>query len=484
MSGRTVLFIEGIEFLAMTDKRNLFNKVWDLHSVRTLAGGQTQLFIGLHLIHEVTSPQAFSILRDRGLTVQYPDRTLATVDHIIPTDVQLRPFADGLAEEMMSAIEKNCRDFGVRLFNLDDKRQGVVHIVGPEQGLTQPGMTIACGDSHTSTHGAFGSIAFGIGTSQVADVLATQTLALSRPKVRRIEVTGKLRPGVYAKDVILHIIRKLGVQGGVGYAYEYAGEVFDRMSMEERMTVCNMSIEGGARCGYINPDQTTVDYIRGRPFAPNAAEFDRAAAWWLSLASAKDAEFDDRVSFNGSEIEPTVTWGINPAQSVGVSEKLPALTTFTPDDQKGIRDAFEYMDLKEQQPIRGVKIDVAFIGSCTNGRISDLREAAAIAKGRHVAAGVKALVVPGSQLVREQAISEGLDKVFEEAGFQWRGAGCSMCLAMNPDKLQGREVCASSSNRNFKGRQGSPTGRTLLMSPAMVAAAAISGCVSDVREML
>ena len=468
----------------MTDRRNLFNKVWDLHSVRSLAGGQTQLFIGLHLIHEVTSPQAFAILRDRGLTVKYPERTLATVDHIIPTDVQLRPFADGLAEEMMSAIEKNCRDFGVRLFDLADKRQGVVHIVGPEQGLTQPGMTIACGDSHTSTHGAFGSIAFGIGTSQVADILATQTLALSRPKVRRIEVTGKLRQGVFAKDVILHIIRKLGVQGGVGYAYEYAGEIFDRMSMEERMTVCNMSIEGGARCGYINPDQTTVDYIKGRPFAPQGADFDRAAAWWLTLASPKDAEFDDLVTFDGSEIEPTVTWGINPAQSVGITETLPALATFTADDQKGIRDAFEYMDLKEQQPIRGVKIDVAFIGSCTNGRISDLREAAAIAKGRHVAAGVKALVVPGSQLVRDQAISEGLDKIFEAAGFQWRAAGCSMCLAMNPDKLQGREVCASSSNRNFKGRQGSPTGRTLLMSPAMVAAAAISGCVSDVRDLI
>ncbi|MBS0201965.1 MAG: 3-isopropylmalate dehydratase large subunit [Planctomycetes bacterium] len=468
----------------MTDRRNLFNKVWDLHSVRTISSGQTQLFIGLHLIHEVTSPQAFSILRDRNLTVMFPDRTLATVDHIVPTDNQLRPFADGLAEEMMSAIEKNCRDFGIRLFDLKDNRQGVVHIVGPEQGLTQPGMTIACGDSHTSTHGAFGSIAFGIGTSQVADVLATQTLALSRPKVRRIEVTGKLRPGVFAKDVILHIIRKLGVQGGVGYAYEYAGEVFDRMSMEERMTVCNMSIEGGARCGYINPDQTTVDYIRGRPFAPTAAEFDRAAAWWLSLASPPDAEFDDRVTFDGSEIEPTVTWGINPEQSVGVTEKLPALSSFSIDDQKGINDAFAYMDLHENQPIQGVKIDVAFIGSCTNGRISDLREAAAIARGRKVSPGVKALVVPGSQLVRQQAMAEGLDKVFEAAGFEWREAGCSMCLAMNPDKLKGREVCASSSNRNFKGRQGSPTGRTLLMSPAMVAAAAINGCVSDVRTML
>jgi 3-isopropylmalate/(R)-2-methylmalate dehydratase large subunit len=472
------------ENLAMSDRRNLFHKVWDLHAVRPLPSGQTQLFIGLHLIHEVTSPQAFAILRERGLKVPYPDRTLATVDHIVPTDVQARPFQDGLAEEMMSAIEKNCREFGIRLFNLDDRRQGIVHIVGPEQGLTQPGMTIACGDSHTSTHGAFGSIAFGIGTSQVADVLATQTLAMSRPKVRRVEVFGTLRPGVFAKDVILHIIRKLGVQGGVGYAYEYAGEVFDRMSMEERMTVCNMSIEGGARCGYINADQTTVDYLRGRPFAPTGAAFDKAAEWWQQLASPSDAEFDDVVRFDGSLIEPTVTWGINPAQAVGVSEPLPQLSDFSADEQKGIQEAFDYMGLKERAPIQGVKIDVAFIGSCTNGRISDLREAAAIVKGRKVASGVKALVVPGSQQVRAQAMAEGLDKVFEAAGFEWRGAGCSMCLAMNPDKLQGRQVCASSSNRNFKGRQGSPTGRTLLMSPAMVAAAALSGQVTDVRNLL
>lgn len=468
----------------MSDRRNLFHKVWDLHTVRTLPSGQTQLFIGLHLIHEVTSPQAFAILRERNLQVAYPERTVATVDHIIPTDNQARPFLDVLAEEMMSAIEKNCRDFGVRLFDLQDKRQGVVHIVGPEQGLTLPGMTIACGDSHTSTHGAFGAIAFGIGTSQVADILATQTMALARPKVRRVEVNGTLRPGVYAKDVILHLIRKLGVQGGVGYAYEFAGEVFDRMTMEERMTVCNMSIEGGARCGYINPDQTTVDYLRGRPFAPQGAEFDRAAQWWLSLASGPDAEYDDRVVFDAADIEPTVTWGINPAQAIGVSELLPSVSSFPADDQKGVREAFEYMDLQEQTPLKGLKIDVAFIGSCTNGRISDLREAAALVKGKHVAPGVKALVVPGSQQVREQAMQEGLDQIFSAAGFEWRGAGCSMCLAMNPDKLQGREICASSSNRNFKGRQGSPTGRTLLMSPAMVAAAAINGAVSDVREML
>ncbi|TXT39510.1 MAG: 3-isopropylmalate/(R)-2-methylmalate dehydratase large subunit [Planctomycetota bacterium] len=467
----------------MTDRRNLFNKTWDLHTVGTLASGDTQLFIGRHLIHEVTSPQAFEMLRDRDLTVLHPELTLATVDHIIPTDNQARPFQDALAEEMMSAIEKNCREFGVTLLNLNDKRQGIVHVVGPEQGLTLPGITLACGDSHTSTHGAFGCIAFGIGTSQVANVLATQTLAMGRPKVRRIEVNGKLGRGVFAKDVTLHVIRKLGVQGGVGFAYEYAGDVFDRMSMEERMTVCNMSIEGGARCGYVNPDQTTVDYLRGRPLAPQGAEFDKAAAWWLSLASGPDAEFDDVVKFNAADIEPTITWGITPAQSLGVSEQIPTVASYPATEHTLIREALQFMDLKEGQPIKGTKIDVAFIGSCTNSRISDLREAAAVAKGRHVAANVRALVVPGSQLVAEQAEREGLDRIFTEAGFDWRAAGCSMCLAMNPDKLQGREVCASSSNRNFKGRQGSPTGRTLLMSPAMVAAAAVNGCVSDVREL-
>ncbi len=467
----------------MTDRRNLFNKIWDLHTVGTLPSGQTQLFIGRHLIHEVTSPQAFEMLRDRNLTVLHPELTLATVDHIIPTDNQARPFLDVLAEEMMSAIEKNCREFGVTLLNLNDKRQGIVHVVGPEQGLTLPGLTLACGDSHTSTHGAFGCIAFGIGTSQVANVLATQTLAMGRPKVRRIKVNGKLGKGVFAKDVTLHVIRKLGVQGGVGFAYEYAGEVFDRMSMEERMTVCNMSIEGGARCGYVNPDQTTVDYLRGRPLAPQGAEFDKAAAWWLSLASGPDAEFDDVVKFNAADIEPTVTWGITPAQSLGVSEEIPTVASYPATEHTLIREALQFMDLKEGQPIKGLKIDVAFIGSCTNSRISDLREAAAVAKGRHVAPNVRALVVPGSQLVREQAQREGLDRIFTEAGFDWREAGCSMCLAMNPDKLQGREICASSSNRNFKGRQGSPTGRTLLMSPAMVAAAAVNGCVSDVREI-
>ncbi len=464
--------------------QNLFNKVWDLHSVGTLPSGQTQLFIGLHLIHEVTSPQAFDMLRERNLAVKFPERTFATVDHIVPTDNQARPFQDLLAEEMMSAIERNCREFGVTLFDLDDERQGIVHAVGPEQGLTQPGMTVACGDSHTSTHGAFGAIAFGIGTSQVAYVLATQTLAMGRPKVRRILVQGELGPGVFAKDVILYIIRQLGVKGGIGYAYEYAGEVFDRMTMEERMTVCNMSIEGGARCGYINPDQTTIEYLRGRPQVPRGDAFEKASEWWLSLASGPDASFDDEVTFHADQIEPTVTWGINPAQSVGITENLPAMSDFSEDDRRSFEEALAYMGLTAGQSMQGLAIDVAFIGSCTNGRISDLREAAKIAQGRHVASGVKAIVVPGSQSIRQQAEAEGLHEIFQEAGFEWRAAGCSMCLAMNPDKLQGREICASSSNRNFKGRQGSPTGRTLLMSPAMVAAAAINGAVTDVREML
>jgi 3-isopropylmalate/(R)-2-methylmalate dehydratase large subunit len=468
----------------MQDRRNLFNKVWDAHVVRELPSGQTQLFIGQHLVHEVTSPQAFEMLRDRGLKVMYPERTLATVDHIIPTDNVARPFADEMAEQMMSAVERNCREFGIRLLSLGDDRQGIVHIIGPELGVTQPGITLACGDSHTSTHGAFGNISLGIGTSQVAYVLASQSLALSRPKVRRIEVSGRLPSGVYAKDVILSIIRRLGVHGGVGYAYEYAGEVFDRLSMDERMTVCNMSVEGGARCGYVNPDRTTVEYLRGRQFAPQGAAFDRAAKWWLSLASPPDAQFDDHVSIDGSQIEPTVTWGINPGQSVGVGENIPQLKSFPADEQKGIAEALDFMDLEEDQPIRGLKIDVAFIGSCTNARISDLREAARVVRGKHVAPHVRSLVVPGSQQVRKQAESEGLDRIFSEAGFEWRGAGCSMCLAMNPDKLVGREICASSSNRNFKGRQGSPKGRTLLMSPAMVAAAAVEGCVTDVREIL
>ncbi len=461
----------------------LFDKVWQAHSVGVLPTGQTQLLIGLHLIHEVTSPQAFAMLRERGLQVLYPERTVATVDHIIPTDSLARPLADDLAEEMLQAIESNCKQFGIRFFASGSGQQGIVHVIGPEQGLTQPGMTIACGDSHTSTHGAFGAIALGIGTSQIRDVLATQTLALEKLKVRKIEVNGTLGTGVYAKDVILHIIRTLGVKGGVGYAYEYAGSTFAAMSMEERMTVCNMSIEGGARCGYINPDQTTLDYLKGRPYAPKGEDWDRAAKWWLSLHSDAEAEYDDVVTFDAAAIPPTVTWGITPGQGISVEGLIPRLEDLAASERALAQEAYAYMQLQPGTPIAGTPVDVCFIGSCTNGRISDLREAARIAVGQKVAAGVKAIVVPGSEKVKREAEAEGLDQIFRAAGFEWREAGCSMCLAMNPDKLQGDQLCASSSNRNFKGRQGSPTGRTLLMSPAMVAAAAITGVVTDVRAI-
>lgn len=465
-------------------ERTLFDKVWDAHTVRILPSGQTQLFIGLHLIHEVTSPQAFAMLRERHLPVLFPERTVATVDHIIPTNNRARPFADPLAEEMIQELERNCRQYGIRFYNSGSGRQGIVHVIAPEQGLTLPGMTIACGDSHTSTHGAFGAIAFGIGTSQVRDVLATQTLALSKLKVRRIEIHGKLGPGVYAKDVILHIIRKLGVKGGVGYAYEYGGSAIEAMSMEERMTLCNMSIEGGARCGYVNPDGVTFEYLRGREFAPQGSDWEEAVAWWRSLASDGDARYDDVVVFQAADIAPTVTWGITPGQGIGVDERIPAPEDLPESERELAKEAYAYMDLQPGDPIVGTPVDVCFIGSCTNGRLSDLREAAKIAKGRRVAPGVKAFVVPGSERVKQEAEQEGLREIFEAAGFEWRDPGCSMCLAMNPDRLVGRQISASSSNRNFKGRQGSPSGRTLLMSPAMVAAAAVSGKVVDVRTLL
>ena len=451
----------------------LFQKVWDAHTVRRLPNGQTQLFVGLHLIHEVTTPQAFDMLRARGLRVAMPERTIATVDHIVPTLDQRRPFADVMAEEMLSSLERNCREHGITLLGLSSGQQGIVHVIGPELGLTQPGMTIACGDSHTSTHGAFGAVAFGIGTSQVRDVLASQCLAMDPLKVRRIVVRGQLMPGVYAKDVILAIIRRLGVKGGAGYAYEYAGDTIQRMSMDERMTICNMSIEGGARVGYVNPDETTVEYLRDRPHAPARTDFDRAADWWMSMRSDAGAAYDDEVLMDAGAIGPTITWGINPGQSTSIDEPL-AATADT--------EALAFMGFKAGQRIAGTKIDVAFVGSCTNARLSDLREAARIVRGQRVAAHVKALVVPGSQAVRAAAEREGLDRVFVDAGFEWRGAGCSMCLAMNPDRLEARQICASSSNRNFKGRQGSPTGRTLLMSPAMVAAAAVAGEIVDVRQ--
>jgi 3-isopropylmalate/(R)-2-methylmalate dehydratase large subunit len=465
--------------------KNLYEKVFEKHAVRKLDSGQYQLLMGLHLIHEVTSPQAFAMLRERGLPVPYPERTFATCDHIIPTHSQLRPFRDDLAEQMLVELERNCEQYGIRYLSPKSGEQGIVHVIGPELGLTQPGMTVCCGDSHTSTHGAFGAIAFGIGTTQVRDVLATQTLAMDKLKVRRIQVDGQLRPGVYAKDVALYVIQQLGVQGGVGYAYEFAGEVFERFSMEERMTVCNMSIEGGARCGYINPDATTYAYLQGRAYAPAGKAWDDAVAYWQSIRSDSDAPFDDVVRYRAEDIEPMVTWGITPAQSTAVGAQLPAASQFAAEDRPLIEEAFQYMGFTQGTPIKGQKIDVAFIGSCTNGRFSDFEEVVQHLKrsGKKVREGVRALVVPGSQKVRDRLVAAGYDKVFSDAGFEFREAGCSMCLAMNPDKLVGRELCASSSNRNFKGRQGSPTGRTLLMSPVMVAAAAVSGEVADAREV-
>ena len=462
----------------------LLDRVWDAHTVRTLPSGQTQLLIGLHLIHEVTSPQAFQALHELKLPVRMPARTFATLDHIIPTTAQQRPFADEVAEEMAVHLTRNSQQSGVSFFGLDSGRQGIVHVIGPELGLTQPGMTIACGDSHTATHGAVGAIAFGIGTSQVRDVLATQCLAMAKPKLRQVRVDGVLSKGVYAKDVILAIIRNLGVNGGVGYAYEYAGAVVDRMTMEERLTLCNMSIEGGARSGYVNPDQTTFDYLRGRQYAPQGAAFDRAVTWWTSMASDATASYDDVKRLDGTGIPPMVTWGINPGQSVGVGERIPSPESAPEPERATYREGLAHMGFAAGQPIAGAKIDVVFIGSCTNSRISDLRVAAAVAKGNRVAKGVRAIVVPGSQQVAKAAEAEGLHEVFREAGFEWRNAGCSMCLGMNDDKLRGREMSASTSNRNFIGRQGSPTGRTLLMSPAMAAAAALNGAVTDVREMM
>jgi 3-isopropylmalate/(R)-2-methylmalate dehydratase large subunit len=465
--------------------KSLYEKVFDRHTVRTLPSGQVQLIIGLHLVHEVTSPQAFSMLDERGLGVLMPERTFATIDHIVPTDRPLRPYPDSMAEQMAARLESNATKHAIRFFSPEEGEQGVVHVIGPELGLTQPGMTIGCGDSHTSTHGAFGAIAFGIGTSQVRDVLATQTLAMEKLKVRRIEVTGRLSRGVYAKDVALYVTATLGVHAGVGFAHEYAGEVVDRMSMDERMTLCNMSVEGGARCGYVNPDETTCRYLEGRRYAPKGDAWGRAVEDWKRLRSDADAHYDDLVTIRGDEIEPMVTWGITPGQCVGVNGAVPRLAEM-PEGERGVAaEAYAYMSFEPGESIKGTKVDVAFIGSCTNGRLSDFDEVARMLRGRSfkVHEDVRAILVPGSQAVRRAMIEKGYDLLFADAGFELRDAGCSMCLGMNPDKLKGREVCASSSNRNFKGRQGSPTGRTLLMSPVMVAAAAIAGRVTDAREL-
>ncbi len=460
----------------------LYDKVFDAHVVDRLPTGQLQVFIGLHLIHDVTSSPAFGMLREAGMRVAFPGRTFATADHMVPTHSLLRPFSDQQAETLVSELERNVRQYGVTFFAPGSDRHGIVHIIGPELGLTQPGMTIACGDSHTSTHGAFGAIALGVGTTEIRYLLETQTLPLDRLNVRRINVDGELQRGVYAKDVILEIIRILGVGGGKGFAYEYGGAVVDRMTMEGRMTLCNMSIEGGALVGYINPDDTTCAYIRGREYAPKREAFDRAVAFWSSVASDPNAKYDHAVNLDGSKLEPMVTWGTNPGHAVGVTQRLPRLEDLPESERGTAGQAYEHMRLTPGGYLVGTPVNVAFIGSCTNGRISDLREAAAILSGRHVAEGVRALIVPGSQSIKYQAEQEGLDRIFMEAGAEWRSDGCSMCLGMNPDRLAGDELCASSSNRNFVGRQGSPLGRTILMSPAMVAAAAAAGKVVDVRE--
>jgi 3-isopropylmalate/(R)-2-methylmalate dehydratase large subunit len=463
----------------------LYDAVWERHKVTELPNGQDQLFVGLHLIHEVTSPQAFAMLEERGLDVAFPDRTYATTDHIAPTEAakRERPLTDDQAEEMLSALERNVSENGITFFGFDSGRQGITHVVAPELGLSQPGMTVACGDSHTATHGAFGSIGVGVGTSQIRDILATGCIAADKQKVRRIEVEGSLGEGVYAKDVILKIIQELGVDGGVGHVYEYGGPAIRDLGMEGRLAICNMSIEGGARAGYINPDETTYEYLRGREYVPEGEAFERRKQYWESIKSGDDAEYDDVVTVDVDGMDPLVTWGINPGQVIEVSEPIPAPGDFEArTDREAAADALEHMDLSPGDSMLGYDVDVAFLGTCTNGRVRDFERAAAILEGRTIADGVRALAVPGSETVRAECERRGIDETFIEAGFQWRRAGCSMCLAMNDDSLEGDEVCASSSNRNFVGRQGSKEGRTVLMSPAMVAAAAVEGEVTDCRR--
>ncbi len=465
--------------------KTLFEKVWDTHVVSQDEGAPAILYIDAHLIHEVTSPQAFSMLRERGIKVRRPDQTFATMDHAIPTrigvDIELWP-AD--AATQVRTLRQNCEDFGVTLWDIDGDVQGIVHVVGPEMGVTQPGMTIVCGDSHTSTHGAFGALAFGIGTSEVGHVLVSQCLLQMKPKTFAIHVDGELGIGVTAKDIILAIIAKNGAGGGAGHVFEYRGSAISKLSMANRMTVCNMSIEGGARAGMIAPDETTFEYIKGRPFAPKGADWDRAVAYWQSLVTDADATFDRELHLDANQLEPMVTYGTNPGQGVGVTGNVPRTEELEdPSERRSLLSAMEYMGLTPGQKMEGQAIDIVFIGSCTNGRIEDLREAAKIAKGRKVADGVQALVVPGSKAVKAQAEAEGLDRIFSEAGFEWRGAGCSMCLAMNDDKAGAGKYVASTSNRNFQGRQG-PGSRSLLMSPIMAAAAAVNGHVIDVRELL
>ena len=468
-------------------ERTLYDRVWERHRVTELPNGQDQLFVGLHLIHEVTSPQAFAMLEERDLEVAFPERNYATTDHIVPTESQQRdrPLPDREAEEMLSTLERNVSESGVTFFGLDSGKQGITHVVAPELGLSRPGMTVACGDSHTSTHGAFGSLGIGVGTSQIRDILATGCIAAEKQQVRRIEVEGSLGAGVHAKDIVLKIIQQLGVDGGVGHVYEYGGPAIRELGMEGRLAVCNMSIEGGARAGYINPDETTYEYLRGREYTPEGEAFEQRREYWESLSSDEDAVYDDSVTVDIDEMDPLVTWGINPGQVIELSEPVPHPDSFgVRSDRKAAERALEHMDLSPGESMLGYDVDVAFLGTCTNGRVSDFEVAADILSGRTVDPDVRALAVPGSETVRRRCEERGLDETFIEAGFQWRRAGCSMCLAMNGDSLESGEVCASSSNRNFVGRQGSKAGRTVLMSPAMVAAAAVTGAVTDPRRFL
>jgi 3-isopropylmalate/(R)-2-methylmalate dehydratase large subunit len=460
----------------------MFEKIWDAHVVRAEPGQQTILYIDLHLVHEVTSPQAFEGLRLAGRKVRRPKLTVATPDHNVPTTDRRLPIADPISKQQIDTLRRNCEEFGIRLYDLSNPQQGIVHVIGPELGLTQPGMTIVCGDSHTATHGAFGALAFGIGTSEVEHVLATQTLLQSKPKTFELRVDGKLDPGVTAKDVILYLIGQITTDGGTGYVIEYTGEAIRSLSQEERMTVCNMSIEAGARAGMIAPDERTFEYIRGREFAPQGADYDAALARWRQLPSDAGAKYDRVLVFNAKDITPQVTWGTNPGQVVPVTGKVPRPDDFAnTDERKTAARSLEYMGLAGGTPIESLQLDRVFIGSCTNARIEDLRAAAAVVRGYRVAESVHAMVVPGSGQVKKQAEQEGLDRVFREAGFDWREAGCSMCLGMNPDILKPAERCASTSNRNFEGRQGKG-GRTHLVSPAMAAAAAVTGHFVDVRE--
>jgi len=468
----------------MSTPRTLFEKVWDEHVVAAPAGEPSIIYIDLHLVHEVTSPQAFDGLRLAGRKLRRPDRTVATVDHNVPTSsIQDRlHIVDQIASKQVEALRKNCAEFGVELYDVQSPEQGIVHIIGPELGLTKPGMTIVCGDSHTSTHGAFGALAFGIGTSEVEHVMATQTLPQDKPKTFRISVEGKLPYGVTAKDIVLHIIGEIGTAGATGYAVEYAGSTIRALSMEGRMTICNMSIEAGARAGMIAPDATTFAYLKGRRFSPKDNAWDEAVAHWSELVSDEGATFDRELLIDAAEITPTVSWGTSPGMVTGVSSTVPVLDDdATEADRKNFERALEYMDLKPGTPIEAIEIDAVFLGSCTNARIEDLRAAASVVKGYHVSTKVRAMVVPGSQSVKAQAEKEGLDRVFTEAGFDWREPGCSMCLGMNPDILSPGERCASTSNRNFEGRQGRG-GRTHLVSPAMAAAAAITGHFTDIRQ--